>query len=193
MALKINTNIQNDIDNYLLDAKSVKGGYVVVSGIGTDTKENLPVATKVPGTLVFDFKEQKTYRWSGSEWIEEYLDAGDIISKVLALLATGISIIKADEAYSGDFYFDNDSIYAKDDVTGLYEPVISNILDSTELGTTDGHMFNDTDNTAYIGGNTKNPKYVSVNSEGQVTIEDIALKSDIHDVSLSWGKLGENN
>lgn len=54
MALTINTNIVNDIDGYLLDAKNVKGGYVVVSGRGADTKENIPASTKVVGALVYD-------------------------------------------------------------------------------------------------------------------------------------------
>ena len=62
MALTINTNIVNDIDGYLLDAKNVKGGYVVVSGRGTDTKENIPASTKVVGTLVYDAYEEKSYR-----------------------------------------------------------------------------------------------------------------------------------
>ena len=47
MALKINTNIKNDADGYLLDASSVRGGYVVVSGEGLDTKENIPVAVVI--------------------------------------------------------------------------------------------------------------------------------------------------
>ena len=62
MALTINTNIVNDIDGYLLDAKNVKGGYVVVSGRGTDTKESIPASTKVVGTLVYDAYEEKSYR-----------------------------------------------------------------------------------------------------------------------------------
>jgi hypothetical protein len=62
MALRINTHIQNDVDGYLLDARNVKGGYVVVSGTGQDLKENLPVKTKVEGTLVYDVAEKKSYR-----------------------------------------------------------------------------------------------------------------------------------
>ena len=62
MALTINTNIVNDIDGYLLDAKNVKGCYVVVSGRGTDTKENLQASTKVVGMLVYDSYEEKSYR-----------------------------------------------------------------------------------------------------------------------------------
>lgn len=66
MALKINTNIENDLDEYLLDARSVKGGYVVVTGTGTDTKENLPAATLVEGTLVYDSTAKKSYRYTNS-------------------------------------------------------------------------------------------------------------------------------
>ena len=62
MALTINTNIVNDIDGYLLDAKNVKGCYVAVSGRGTDTKENLQASTKVVGMLVYDAYEEKSYR-----------------------------------------------------------------------------------------------------------------------------------
>lgn len=63
MALIVNTQIRNDVDGYLLDAKSVKGGYVVVSGQGTDTKENIPEATRVEGTLVYDLKQDKSFRY----------------------------------------------------------------------------------------------------------------------------------
>lgn len=68
MALKINTNIQNDFNEYLLDARAVRGGYNVVSGTGIDLKENLPPATLVVGSLVYDAKEDKSYRWTGTEW-----------------------------------------------------------------------------------------------------------------------------
>jgi len=51
MALTINTNIINDADQYLLDAKNVKGTYVVVN----DYSElaNLPSATVVNGSLAY--------------------------------------------------------------------------------------------------------------------------------------------
>ena len=44
---------------------------------------------------------------------------------------------------------------------------------------------NDILNTIYLAGNTKNPKYISVDANGNTVIEDIALKSDIHDGALS--------
>lgn len=192
MALRINTHIQNDVDGYLLDARNVKGGYVVVSGVGQDLKENLPVKTKVEGTLVYDAAEKKSYRWSGTAWVEDSSAAGDIESQVKSLLAAGVELIRGDEVYSGDFYFDKDSIYSKDDVTGEYEPVISNVLNDEEKGTTDGHVFNDTLNTAYIAGNTTNPKYITEGADGNAVISDIALKSDIPDVSEFITKDADN-
>lgn len=62
MSVIINTNIRNDIDKYLIDAESVKGGYIVVSGVGSNVKENLPTATIVEGTPVYDAHEKKLYR-----------------------------------------------------------------------------------------------------------------------------------
>lgn len=87
--------------------------------------------------------------------------------------------LTADKLNAGDFYFDSDNIYAKDDATGEYEPVIGNVVANEELGTTDGHVFNDTTNTAYIAGNTTNPKYVIEDENGNTVISDIALISDI--------------
>ena len=65
------------------------------------------------------------------------------------------------------------------------ELVISNIAADEETGITNGHLFNDILNTIYLAGNTKNPKYISVDANGNTVIEDIALKSDIHDGALS--------
>lgn len=69
MALTVNTNIVNDTDQYLLDAKNVKGTYVVVSG--TTERDNLPTATKVTGTLVFCQSDSTFYRYNGSNWVVE--------------------------------------------------------------------------------------------------------------------------
>lgn len=89
-----------------------------------------------------------------------------------------------DSAYLGDTYIDENSIYLKDDNSNEYEPVIGNVLENESLGTTDGHVFNDTNNTAYVAGNTNNPKYVTEDKDGNIIIQDIALKSDIHAVEL---------
>ena len=69
MALTINTNIVNDTDQYLLDAKNVKGGYVVVDNIAE--RDSLPVATRVEGTLCFCRADGKYYRYAGSSWLED--------------------------------------------------------------------------------------------------------------------------
>lgn len=70
MPLTVNTNIRNDTDGYLTDAKFVKGTYVVVSGIDHDVKEELPSGTKIKGTIVYDASKDKEYRWKGTAWAE---------------------------------------------------------------------------------------------------------------------------
>lgn len=81
MALKINTNIKNDVDSYLIDASSVRGGYIVVSGEDSDTKESLSGAVLVDGSLVYDAKQQKTYRYKSNQWVEEKIlaDAPEVV------------------------------------------------------------------------------------------------------------------
>lgn len=193
MPLIINTVIKNNIDGHLLDAKNVKGTYVVVSGVDSDTKEKLPAATRVEGTLVYDAKEKKSYRFTDGAWVEEVTPTTDIEEKLKEILAAGVDTIKGKNVYSGDFYFDGDNLYIKDASSTSYESVISTVAESEELGTTDGHMFNDTLNTAYIGGNTSNPKYVktlSVLQEDGSTanttkIYDIALTSDIPSIKVN--------
>lgn len=178
MALKINTNIKNDADGYLLDASSVKGGYVVVSGEGLDTKENIPVAVVINGTPVYDAKEKKLYRWNGNSWIEEYGEYSD--DNVRALLGSENNLI--DQGYIGDFYMDQDAVYVKNDQTQEYEPVVGTWFpneEETAQGVTYGHIFNDMDNTAYIAGNRSNPMYITKDEEGNVTVQEIALSSDI--------------
>ena len=51
MNLNINTNITNNLDGYLLDAKNVKGGFVVVEDF--DALATIPSACKVVGTLAY--------------------------------------------------------------------------------------------------------------------------------------------
>ena len=51
MALTINTNIKNDADGYLIDAKNVKGGFIVVEDF--DALATIPSACKVEGTLAY--------------------------------------------------------------------------------------------------------------------------------------------
>lgn len=66
MALIVNTNIKNDTDQYLLDAKNVKGGYVVVATVAD--MNNLPAATTVQGSLCFCVEGYEFYQYDGSAW-----------------------------------------------------------------------------------------------------------------------------
>lgn len=194
MALTINTNIVNDFNGHLLDAKNVKGGYVVVSGQGTDTKENLYEATKVVGTLVYDVTAKQSYRWDGTKWVEEI--NGGVAEQQIRNLIAGLGL---DGKSSGQEIVDN---VAKNQIAlnGYYivepgaidesgrpvaELIISNVAADEEAGTTKGHLVNDVQNTIYLAGNTDNPKYVSTNASGDILIEDIALKKDIPEMGLS--------
>lgn len=69
MALTVNTNIINDTDQYLLDAKNVKGGYVVVSSI--TERDSLPVATTVKGSLCYCTANSKFYQYNNGAWAEK--------------------------------------------------------------------------------------------------------------------------
>lgn len=205
MALTINTNIINDVDGYLLDAKNVKGGYVVVSGRGSDTKENLYAAIKVVGTLVYDAYKGKSYRWNGNVWIEEQGgSAGGVSESQIRNLLAGLGLDGhslnqeivnnvAKNMIALDGYSIVDPTEVDEEGNPVAELVISNIYADEEAGITNGHLFNDIQNTIYLAGNTKNPKYISIDANGNTIIEDIALKSDIHEVSLSWGQLGAKN
>lgn len=69
MALTINTNIINDTDQYLLDAKNVKGGYIVVNSIAE--RDSLPAATTVIGSLCYCTADSKFYQYNGTAWAEK--------------------------------------------------------------------------------------------------------------------------
>lgn len=76
MALNINTNITNNLDGYLLDAKNVKGTYVVVARYSD--LANLPSSCVVKGTLAYcqnDYSEhlEGFYQYNGSTWLEAQL------------------------------------------------------------------------------------------------------------------------
>ena len=64
MALTVNTNIINDTDQYLLDAKNVKGTFVVVAS--TAERDALPAATRVNGSLCYCTSDSKFYQYNGS-------------------------------------------------------------------------------------------------------------------------------
>ena len=79
MALTINTNIKNEANGYSLDASQVKGGYVVVAN--EKERNEIPAATKVNGTTIYQADVGKEYRWNGSEWLENTA-AEDYANKV---------------------------------------------------------------------------------------------------------------
>ena len=68
MAITLNTNIKNDTDGYLLDAKNVKGGYLSV-----DTLANLQsfsLSTKEAGSFAYVRENSKFYIYNGVSWQE---------------------------------------------------------------------------------------------------------------------------
>lgn len=72
MAINIPTNITNSLDGYLLDAKNVKGTYVVVNNYSD--LANLPNATIVNGSLAYCQNSYSTYsagiyQFNGSTWV----------------------------------------------------------------------------------------------------------------------------
>lgn len=66
MAYIVNMKIENQMDQYLLDAKNVKGTYVVVASIGD--RDGLPEATRVIGSLCYVTSENKFYQYDGENW-----------------------------------------------------------------------------------------------------------------------------
>ena len=69
MALTVNTQIINDTDQHLLDAKNVKGTFVVVTS--TTERNALPAATTVKGSLCYCTADSKFYQYNGSSWQEK--------------------------------------------------------------------------------------------------------------------------
>ena len=69
MALTVNTQIINDTDQHLLDAKNVKGTFVVVAS--TTERNALPAATTVNGSLCYCTADSKFYQYNGSSWQEK--------------------------------------------------------------------------------------------------------------------------
>ncbi len=69
MAFIVNTNIENQTNGYLLDAKNVKGGYLVVDS--TDDLTSLPEATIVEGSLCYCTADSKFYQYNGTSWPEK--------------------------------------------------------------------------------------------------------------------------
>lgn len=75
MGLNINTKLTNNLNGYLLDAKNVKGGYLVVADFSEFA--NLPAATMQNGMLAYCqsavtiqevYYQQGFYQYNGSVW-----------------------------------------------------------------------------------------------------------------------------
>lgn len=65
MAYIVNTKIENQTNGYLLDAKNIKGGYIVVASIAG--RNGLPSATIMNGTLCFCQADSKFYQYTGTD------------------------------------------------------------------------------------------------------------------------------
>lgn len=81
MALNINTKLTNNLDGYLLDAKNVKGTYVVVADYSE--LSNLPASCVVVGSLAYCQSDYSTheagfYQYTGSGWEVADLGGGGV-------------------------------------------------------------------------------------------------------------------
>jgi len=95
MAYIVNTKIENQTNQYLLDAKNVKGSYVVVNSI--KERDELPAATTVTGSLCYCTADSKFYQYNGSIWIEkEFGTAGGVGNTDIAEKANKIQVNLAD-------------------------------------------------------------------------------------------------
>ena len=100
MALNINTNLTNNLDGYLVDAKNVKGTYVVVNNYSD--LANLPSACVVNGTLAYCQSDYSTheagfYQYTGNGWEVADLGGGGGV----ATLMTSVTYSQFVSAISG--------------------------------------------------------------------------------------------
>lgn len=103
MALNINTNITNNLDGYLLDAKNVKGTYVVVA----DYSElaNLPSACVVNGTLVYCQSDYSIYgagfyQYNGSIWEKTSINKDDKVPTIIIDSTNAFSNLDVTQTYT---------------------------------------------------------------------------------------------
>lgn len=154
--------------------------------LSTDTKPLLGKNSN--GSHLFEIDTGKTYVYdfADAKWTECPESGGGGTSDVtkayvdnqLALKQDkGDYLVSAKPGYLGDYYIDEDYITSKDDKTGDYLVVVSNVLGDS--GDTSGHMFNNTDTNAYIGGSSARPIYVTETAAGEVKQEPLALLSDV--------------
>lgn len=137
MALTVNTNIVNDGDKYLLDAKNVKGTFSVISSFD-DLKhptEHTLYPTQIVGSLVYNTTDSKFYKYNGSTWVEVFtkVDTDTTYeSKAAASGGTTVSLVTTGEKY----IWNN-----KSDFSGNYndlsnKPTIPTNSDYVDLTTT---------------------------------------------------------
>jgi hypothetical protein len=98
MALTVNTNIINDTDQYLLDAKNVRGGYIVVDSIDSNS---LPAATTVEGSLCYCTTDSKFYQYDGSAWVVKEFGTTTAASQTAAGLMSKEDKTKLDGISTG--------------------------------------------------------------------------------------------
>lgn len=103
MALNINTNITNNLDGYLLDAKNIKGSYVVVA----DYSElaNLPSACVVEGTLVYCQSDYSIYgagfyQYNGSIWEKTAINKDDKVPTIIIDSTNAFSNLDVTQTYT---------------------------------------------------------------------------------------------
>jgi len=145
-------------------------GTVVIANPTLDGSEDSLIGIKIAGTK---------YKVSASQPIPTNLVTTDSVQEITAE-KTFSAGAKTNELLAGDYYISGNDLAVKRPNSDEFDVIINDISETEQ--TTFGHMFNDTTNTAYIGGDTENPKYVT--QEGEETkIYDIALKSDLPDVS----------
>lgn len=103
MAYIVNTNIENQTNGYLLDAKNVKGGFVVVSSV--EEMNSLPAATIVKGSLCYctgnTNEGAKFYQYNGTTWEEKKFGAVDAATEsALGLVKSSTTGTTANRDYN---------------------------------------------------------------------------------------------
>lgn len=58
------------------------------------------------------------------------------------------------------------------------------------METSPGHIFNDTDNTIYLAGDTERPIYVT-EVEGKTVYSDILISADLENLVIDGGEVTE--
>lgn len=95
MAYIVNTKIENQTNQYLLDAKNVKGSFVVVANI--NERNELPAATIINGSLCYCTEDSKFYQYNGTTWEEKEFGTGG--SADVAAKANTIRVTMEDAAH----------------------------------------------------------------------------------------------